>query len=139
MVPVRPVVLALTLAPALLVGCASSELPAPVSPSTEAPDEASASASAAPSRGTVDVVAGAVGTGGKTAGAAAILAGKVALEGTKTAGTTVGAFFTSGSDAAAAAWSRGARRTRVVARDQARYTRDTASEPEDEPLTSDAP
>lgn len=79
----------------------------------------------------VDVV-GTAGEGLKTAtyttAAAFILVGKVVGASAVAAGSTVGSLFTEGPSGAAAAWEHGARRTRVVARREARYTAETADQ-----------
>lgn len=106
--------------------CASSGgLPAPSAATADA------EAPAAAPEAEVDV-AGTAGEGLKTAtyttAAAFILVGKVVGASAVAVGSTVGSLFTEGPSGAAAAWEKGARRTRVVARREARYTAETADE-----------
>ena len=108
------------LAVAALTGCASS--------ATLSDTPASAPGEAASRQNPADAITEAAVIGGNTTAAAAILAGKVVAEGAETAGRTVGTFFWDGPAAAEREWNHGARSTRVVAREQARYTSETAKE-----------
>lgn len=124
-----------SLAPVLVLGlalssvaCASTE---GVGAGIQSPaDVASSSEEASP---TADPdVAGTAGEGLKTAtyttAAAFILVGKVVGASVAAVGNTVGSLFTEGPSGAAAEWEKGARRTRVVARREARYTAETADQ-----------
>jgi hypothetical protein len=124
--PLLASVLALPLALSTAACASSGGLEARSAADADASPEAAAEPQAE-----VDV-AGAAGEGLKTAtyttAAAFILVGKVVGASAVAVGSTVGSLFSEGPSGAAAAWEKGARRARVVARREARYTAETADE-----------